>query len=97
MVWKDCKQRYRGRVDYYKANNVTFDHQALVEDIVEATTVAVAKRSALQGEKCIKNAKAIELIANEWMAGTKMREVPLQYQANEAMEPAEDESQYSEG
>ena len=34
LVWKDCKHRYRGRVDYYKANNVTFDHQALVEDIV---------------------------------------------------------------
>ena len=34
LVWKDCKQRYRARVDYYKANNVSFDHQALVEDIV---------------------------------------------------------------
>lgn len=97
LVWNDCKRRYRNRVDYYKANNVAFDHQALVEDIVGATTVAVAKRSAIQGEKCIKDARAIELIPNEWLAGTKMREVPLQYQPNEAMEPEGEEVQDSGG
>ena len=77
---------------------MTFDHQALAEDIVSATTETVAKRSAFQGEKCIRNAKAIELIPNEWMAGTRMREVPLKYQQNDydVEPPEEDEDRYSE-
>ena len=51
----------------------------------------------MQGEKCIANAKPIELLQNEWAAGTKMREVELEFQQIDPPEvDEEDEDRYSE-
>ena len=53
LHWAEAKRRYRKELDRLKAHNRRFDHQSLVQTVLEGIDDELVKKQARHGEKAI--------------------------------------------